>query len=224
MSETDYLRDFYLNSTGNEQSVFDIWEQGGAKGDSVTPSTYSGAYRIWMRDLLRKFLTESDDPALLSMGCGNAAVEAGLVKEGYRVLGVDALSEAVDLAMAKGVDAVCADILTWTPPPGPWNVVYADGLFGHLYEPVKGVRHVMERFRSWLPAGDGVFVLSNDGPLGTTAEVEPHADVAGFTWLSRTYLHSQAEEAGFHDIWSTHFTYERPLSGRRERVIVTARA
>jgi SAM-dependent methyltransferase len=222
MSTIDTLRAFYLNTAGDERDIFRIWEMGGAKGDSITPSTYSGAYRLWMRDLLRKFLTENDDPGLLSVGCGNAAVEAGLVRGGFRVLGVDALREPVELARAKGVDAVCANVLTWTPPPGPWNVIYADGVFGHLYDPAKGVRQVMDRFRSWLPVG-GALVISNDGPR-TTADVEPHPDVPGFVWLSGAYLHEQVEQAGFHDVLSTHFTYERPLSGSRDRVIVTAHA
>jgi SAM-dependent methyltransferase len=219
------LRAFYLKNSSNEQSIFHIWEEGGAKGDSITPSTYSRSYRVWMSDLLRKFLTErgAETPGLISVGCGNAAVEAALVRQGYRVIGVDALEVPVELARAKGVDAVCADVFTWTPPPGPWDVVYADGVFGHLYDPDKGVQHAMERFRSWLPEGAGAIVVSNDGPR-TDDDIEPHPDVPGFVWLSRSYLHDQVEAAGFHDVSSTHFTYERPLSGRRDRVIVTGRA
>jgi predicted TPR repeat methyltransferase len=221
MSETEPLRAFYLRNNDGERSIFDIWERGGARGDSVTPSTYSVPYRLWMSDLLRKFLTESEPTGLLSMGCGNAAIEAGLTAEGHRVLGVDALTEAVELARAKGVDAVRADVLTWMPPPGPWTVVYADGVLGHLYDPEQGVRHVLRRFRSWLGAG-GALVISNDGP-NTDAEVQAHPDVPGFAWLSRAYLHRQVGECGFRDVTSSHFMYERPVSGQRERVIVTAR-
>lgn len=223
MSDTEPLRAFYLSNTGDQESIFHIWEDGGAKGDSVTPSTYSSPYRLWMSDLLRKLLTESrSSSGLLSVGCGNAAIEAGLAAEGFRVLGVDALAEPVELARRKGVDAVRADVLVWEPPPGPWSVIYADGVLGHLYDPVDGVRHIIERFKSWLPAGTGTIVISNDGPR-TTTDVEPHPDVPGFAWLSRTYLHGQAEEAGFREVSSTHFTYERPLSGQRERVVVTGR-
>jgi SAM-dependent methyltransferase len=222
MSDTEPLRAFYLRNTDGERSIFDIWEKGGAKGDSVTPSTYSGPYRLWMTALLRKYLTETESSGLLSVGCGNAAVEAGLTAEGHRVLGVDALTEAVELARAKGVDAVCANILTWTPPPGPWTLIYADGVLGHLHDAVHGVRHVLRRFLSWLPEG-GALVVSNDGP-STDADVQSHPDVPGFAWLSRGYLHRQVEDSGFRDTNSSHFVYERPLSGQRERVIVTARA
>jgi hypothetical protein len=45
-----------------------------------------------------------------------------------------------------------------------------------------------------------------------------------FTWFSGPYLKAQAETAGFTDVWSTRFTYQRPISGPCERVIVTARS
>jgi SAM-dependent methyltransferase len=218
------LRAVYLSNTNGELSRFHIWDRGEPVGDSVTPSTYSAAYRIWMRDLLRKFLDEShrDVPGLISVGCGNAAVEAGLVTAGYRVCGVDAMEEAISLARRKGVEAICADVLTWTPPPGDWAVVYADGFLGHVFDPENGVRPCLERIRSWLPAG-GTLVISNDDPR-TDADTQTHTEVPAFTWLSGRYLKAQAEAAGYKDIWSTWFTYVRPISGPRERVIVTARA
>jgi SAM-dependent methyltransferase len=221
---TEALRAFYLNSTGEKENRFDIWDKGGAVGDSVTPSTYSAPYREWMGELLRKFLDDSDEPALLSVGCGNAMVEADLVASGYRVLGVDAIEEAVALAKQRGVEALCANVLSWTPPTwANWNVIYADGILGHVFEQAGGVRDVLARFRSWLPEDNGVLIMSNDDPR-TDADVQAHTEVPGFSWLSGPFLHAQAEAAGFQDIWSTWFTYQRPVSGPRERVIVTARS
>jgi SAM-dependent methyltransferase len=176
-----------------------------------------------MNELLRKFLDDGDEPALLSVGCGNAVVEADLTAGGYRVLGVDALDEAVALAQQRGVEAMCADVLTWTPPDSMRpSVIYADGILGHIFDQAKGVRHVLARFRSWLPDRKGVLVMSNDEPR-IEADVQAHSDVPGFSWLSGPFLHTQAEAAGFQDIWTTWFTYERPLTGPRDRVIVTAR-
>jgi SAM-dependent methyltransferase len=221
--DIESLRAVYLSRTKGERSRFHIWERGDAVGDSVTPATYSRAYRKWMHDLLRKFLDDAgDDPGLISVGCGNAAVEADLVMDGYRVLGVDAMDEAIELARAKGVEAVRADMLTWTPPDGDWHVVYADGFLGHVFDPDEGVRPALERIRSWLPSGSGVLVISNDDPRNSE-DTQTHTEVPQFTWLSGQFLKAQAEAAGFTDTWATWFTYERPISGQRDRVIITAR-
>lgn len=225
MANMESLRAVYLSKTNGERSRFHIWERGEAVGDSVTPSTYSGGYRSWMRDLLRKFLDNSDTdaPGLISVGCGNAAVEAGLVLAGYSVIGVDAMEEAVELAHEKGVTAVCADFFDWTPPADvDWRVVYADGFLGHVFDSGEGIRPALERIRSWLPPGKGTLVISNDDPRNDS-DIQTHTEVPQFTWLSGPYMKAQAEAAGFTDIWSTWFTYERPISGPRERVILTAR-
>lgn len=222
MSDIESLRAVYLSKTDGERSRFHIWERGEAVEDSVTPSTYSGAYRKWMGDLLRKFLDASGG-GLLSVGCGNAAIEAELTKEGYRVLGIDAMEEAIELAQAKGVEGVCADVLEWTPPDGNWHVLYADGFLGHVFDPAEGVRPVLRRMRSWLPTGHGVLVVSNDDPRNDT-DTQQHSEVPQFTWLSAHYLKAQAEAVGFTDVWTTWFTYERPISGPRERVIITAKS
>lgn len=217
MSNRDSLRAFYVDDVPGEPSRFHVWERGEAVGDSVTPATYSPAYREWITDLLRDLLDE--DAGLLSAGCGNATVEARLHREGYRVLAVDLLPEAVRLARAKGVDAVVGDLRTWTPPAGPWRVVYADGVLGHLYE--AGALPVLSRLRDWL-AADGWIVVSVDGPRAA-ATTERHPGAPGFRWLSAEFLSAQLRGHGFDDVSSTVFTYRRPCSGARDRVVVTAR-
>jgi SAM-dependent methyltransferase len=223
MDNMESLRAFYLDGVQDRQSLFHLWEDGKALGDSVTPAVYSSLYRQWMCQLLSGLLAKDETPALLSVGCGNAMVEAELVATGHRVLGADALTEAVALARSKGVEAVRADVLTWTPPPQRWTVVYADGLLGHLYDPAHGVRPALDRFRSWLPQRAGTLVVSIDHPRSAT-DVEPHSSVPGFVWLSTPYLCKQLAAAGFDNIESTVFQYERPLSGPRDRVVVTAKA
>src|SRR5262245_52928055 len=115
-SQLAALADFYIGREPGQANLFEIWEGGGARGDSVTPSTYSAEYRKWMVDKIIDAMDEADSMDLLSLGSGNAAVEVELVRKGYRVLCVDALQEAVDLARAKGVPTLRADIVTWTPP------------------------------------------------------------------------------------------------------------
>jgi SAM-dependent methyltransferase len=225
MPDTDQVRavrDYYLHDNDGEPSIYHIWEKGAGRGDVTTPATSSAPYQQFVWDLLRGFLAESQDPGLLSVGCGNGMIEAPIAADGIRVLGVDALEDAVALATAKGVDAVCADVLSWTPPPGPWTVVYADGSPGHLYDRDAGLRDVIERFKSWLPDG-GVLVLSNDPPRTGDDDVQENPKVPGYYWFSQSYLHRQVEECGFRDVTSTAFTYQKPLSGPRDRIVVTGR-
>jgi len=221
MTDLDQLRRFYLGTTDRGESLFDTWERGDARGDSVTPSTYSEEYRRWMSELLLGQL-RARPGGMISVGCGNAAIESEIVRTGHRVLAVDAIPEAVELARGKGVEAALADVRHWSPPAGTWTVVYADGVMGHLYSPETGLRQVLRDLRSWLAPHDGVLVISNDRPRGV-AEVQPAPGVPGFHWLSEGFLHKQAEAAGFAEVTATTFRYDRPLSGVRERAVLTAR-
>jgi SAM-dependent methyltransferase len=210
------LENFYLRNCAGSSSLFEIWEAGGARGDSVTPSTYSPAYRRWMSDKLAAELTRTGG-GLLSLGCGNAAVEAELVHRGHTVLAVDAMAEAVELARDKGVKAICADIWQWEPAES-WSVVYLDGVLGHLYDRWHGLKPVLARVRSWLAPG-AALVCSNDTPAnGEPAQPAPGVD--GFYWLSAQYMADQALESGFDDVVTEQIRYRRPLSGERARAVM----
>ena len=223
MLDIAQLRQFYLGDTQGRESLFDVWERGDARGDSVTPSVYSLEYRQWMCEMLLGLLQNAPG-GLLSIGSGNAVVEAALVKAGHRVLAIDLLERAVELAKSKGIDAVLADVREWSPPPPDrWTVVYADGLLGHIYEPTDGLLPVLKHLHTWLAPAEGTLVISNDRNRNN-AEVEPAPGVPGFYWLSEEFLRKQTAAAGFHELSYTTFTYNRPLSGPRQRVVLTARA
>lgn len=222
--QLDDLTRFYLSRDNGERTLFEVWEAGEARGDSVTPSTYSAEYRVWISDRLIAALHRTDGDSMLSLGCGNAMVEADIARKGFRVRAVDALPEAVELARAKGVEAECADITAWSPA-GRWPVIYMDGLAGHLYSPAHGLLPALRRIRSWLdtggPSGTATLVISNDAPRdGSAAQAAP--GVQGFHWLSAAYLRDQAAASGFTDITVDHFSYQRPQSGTRVRAVVQA--
>jgi SAM-dependent methyltransferase len=210
------LTDFY--ATGDD-SLLRLWERGQPRGDSTTPSVSSPDYQRWMREHLRALL--GPEGTLISAGCGNAFIEAGLAREGVRVTCVDALPEAIEVAADKGLDAVLGDVRTWTPEE-PVAVVYADGLLGHLHDGGDGVRAALVHFRSWLRPG-GTIVVSNDMPPGREATMSAPG-VHGFTWLSDALLCDALETAGFSDIESQQFIYARPITGDRTRAIVWGRA
>ncbi|WP_037908655.1 class I SAM-dependent methyltransferase [Actinacidiphila yeochonensis] len=220
------LVSFYSGNGADRSSIFEVWEDGGSRGDSVTPSTYSPEYRDWMADLLIGEL-EHNGGGLLSLGCGNAAVEAQVARKGFRVLAVDAMEEAVALARKKGLEAVCADIYQWQPDE-PWNVIYIDGVLGHLYSAEDGLLPVLARVRSWLeprPESDpdrhaASLVASNDAP-NNGESVQKAPGVNGFHWLSAAYLREQAIEAGFDRAETREFSYNRPVSGPRTRAVMT---
>lgn len=221
----DDLVKFYLVKNTEKASLFHVWEDGGSRGDSVTPSTYSVEYRTWMADKLVAELVRNGG-GLLSLGCGNAAVEAEVMRRGYRVLAIDAMADAVELARMKGVDAVCADIYQWDPEE-TWSVAYIDGVLGHLHDPVAGLVPVLDRIRSWLAprpgsrSGVATLVASNDAPNdGSTVQRAPGVD--GFHWLSADFISNQAVTAGFVKAETGEFRYRRPVSGERVRSIVTA--
>lgn len=213
------LTDFYLTEDQSGRNLFQVWEAGDARGDSITPSTHSTDYRAWMADKLIALLGEP--PAgLVSIGCGNAAVEHRVHRCGYRVLAVDVIDEAVRIAAEKGMQTALADVRTWSPDE-PWPVVYADGLLGHLYDPAVGITAQLKHFRSWLPK-NGYLVISNDSPPDDDAPL-PARGVPGFHWLPTAYLRESALAAGFADVMTEDYTYDRPKSGPRRRAILVAR-
>lgn len=223
MQDLDELRTFYRPKALGERSLFDVWEYGDAWGDSITPAAYSAAYREWLLSRIRSLLERRRTPRVLSVGCGNAFVERELQCDGYAVLAIDVLPDAVALARRNGVNAVVADATSWEPPEEGWDMVYADGLLGHLYDEPDGCVPILRQFRSWLRPRAGVLLVSNDAPPGRAAEA-PAIGVPGFRWLSGPLLSRQIRAAGFELISSEEFVYERPLSGRRRRAVLTATA
>jgi SAM-dependent methyltransferase len=220
----DDLIKFYISGDPGKPNIFQVWEHGGSRGDSVTPSTYSSEYQDWMCGKLVAEL-ERNGGGLLSLGCGNAAVEARVARRGFRVVALDAMDEAVALARRKGLEAFCADIYQWEPDD-PWSVVYIDGVLGHLYDPEVGLVPVMERIRSWLgprvdsASGVATIIASNDAP-NNGAETQKAPGVNGFYWLSAEYLRDQALKAGFAEAVVEDFKYKRPVSGERVRAIMS---
>jgi SAM-dependent methyltransferase len=212
------LRSFYL--TGNEESLFDEWERGIPRGDSTTPSISSLTYRWWILEHLRNAVNRDRKNLLLSLGCGNAFVERVLCREGYPVFAVDALEEAVGLARRAGVPSICANLYNWDAPRDYWDVIYADGLLGHLHDGHDGAHVALRLLHGWLKPG-GTVVISNDSPK-TDEPVQQSSNVPGFYWLSDRWIAAELKRAGFTRVSTASIDYRRPLSGLRTRAIITA--
>jgi SAM-dependent methyltransferase len=221
MTDRHTVAHFYTAADGeHDRSLFEVWEDGEARGDSITPSTYSAEYRDWMYDLLVAELTPDTRRRMVSLGCGNARVEQRIVRAGYPVLAVDLLPEAVELALRKGVPAEQGDVTTWMPAQRP-DLVYLDGLLGHLYDSAGHGLPVLGRVRSWLGAG-GVAVISNDA-TADQRDSQAAPGVPDFHWLSVAFIERELKQAGFDEVVGTTFVYQRPRSGPRTRSVIVGR-
>jgi len=218
------VRHYYsvLRDTGkNLLSVYGIWERGGAYNDSVTPSTYCSQYRAHITETIKSLIPTGK--VVFSVGCGNGFVEGDLVKDGFAVRAIDCNSEAVELSRKKGVDAREVDFFALEPNSlGDVDLVYADGFIGHLFRMDSGLARVFEKLQSLKLRSGTWVVLSNDAPRDPLALFAPHEKLADFWFISRSYLESQLQRAGFSNTKSHYFSYERPLSGLRDRTICLA--
>jgi SAM-dependent methyltransferase len=222
--DLDFVHDYYCTrrlSNGTPMSIYEIWEKGGAWADSVTPSTYSPEYRAHISGKILS-LTQPGD-TIFSIGCGNGFVEAELVRRERSVRAIDCNEEAVRLTAAKGVEVAQADFFDLAPAAlADVDLVYADGLLGHLFQPNSQLAAFMQKLRGLrLPHGSRV-AFSNDAPRDPEVRFCPHERVQDFWFLSRTYLSAALAEGGFRVEESYYYRYARPLSGLRNRTICIA--
>jgi SAM-dependent methyltransferase len=218
------IHDYYCvpRSIGSvEQSIYDIWESGGAFNDSITPSIYVPEYRS---HIVLKILTLTAPGAtVLSLGCGNGFVEGDLLRNGLEVRAMDCNEEAVQLTRKKGVDAFTADFFEMRPvDAGTPDVIYADGLLGHLFDAEEGIEPALGKLRDLGLRSDTHLVFSNDAPRDRTLDFAPHEHVSGFWFLAKDYLQKSLASFGFQPLESYYFPYLRPVSGMRNRTICVA--
>ncbi|MGC1497485.1 MAG: class I SAM-dependent methyltransferase [Sulfitobacter sp.] len=216
---TDTANYYHLEQE-NTGSIYDIWEQGQNHGDSVTPSTWSETYKRMMFELLQRH-ARATPARILSLGCGNAVIEAKLVEAGHDVTGLDMNSEAVAYAAKKGLNAVQGDFYKYEPEE-KFDIVYADGFFGHLWGVQDNVSDIYERIAQKMLKPKGVIIVSNDAPRHTDKEVQKHPHVPDFHFVSSNYLASQAALIGLRNVEVNTFYYSRPVSGACPRAIVSS--
>ncbi|WP_413740347.1 methyltransferase domain-containing protein [Sodalis sp. RH14] len=208
----------YYAETG-KRNIFQLWESKLSDGDSTTPSVSSQSYREQMVSMISAYIPLGNTNRILSIGCGNAFVEAELVKKGLSVDAFDLHEEAVSYALEKGVHARQVDLNTWEPEKEVYQLVYCDGIMGHLYRK-DGLQSILNRLHVTLSV-NGKIIISND-PSTNNNNVQEHPSVPGFKWFSEEYIQSQLLEAGFKNMKFIYIEYLRPLSGPRNRLIVAA--
>ncbi|MEM7063922.1 MAG: methyltransferase domain-containing protein [Cyanobacteria bacterium P01_B01_bin.77] len=222
-SETLVSIDNYYSQVRSEGSnIYDIWEQGKAYGDSITPSIYDPKYRAFITNKIESLVSRDHTQPILSIGSGNAFVEKDLHQQGYSILASDPNPDAMRLAEKKGVPFVLADVNQWEPQEKNLALIYCDGVMGHLYTPESEFQALFRRLLGWLRS-DGKLLISNDAAI-SDVPVHLHPRVKDFYWFSPEFLCSQLSQAGFHHVKFEIFVYARPLTGAKERLIVQAQA
>ena len=105
------------------------------------------------------------DERLLDVGCGPGTITADLAGRVGSVLGLEATSEAVELARSAGVECVLGDVHALDFPDDTFDVVHAHQVLQHVTDPVQALR---EMARVTKPGG---IVAVRD------------SDYLGFTWF-----------------------------------------
>ena len=105
----------------------------------------------------------------LDIGCGPGRMSAHLATTGGRVLAIDVVEEAVDLARKRGVTVLLRDVFSPLPCEGRWETaLLADGNIGIGGDPVR----LLERVRELIaPLGRVVVDLAPHGSGVRTTSV-----------------------------------------------------
>lgn len=115
-----------------EPSLFDRWEAD-AQTELPPPLAFRDAtYRAEIVRLLAPFMEAGR--RLVSIGAGNGCAEAALAAAGWDVLATDPAASALRVCRAKGLATARFELLE-DPPIGPADVIYCDGVMGHLWDP-----------------------------------------------------------------------------------------
>lgn len=113
-------------------SLFDLWEAGEPTDLPPPLAVRDAEYRSQIVRILDSH--RSAGRRVVSNGAGNGCVEAALAAAGWDVLATDPASSALRLCRAKGLSARRFALLE-DPPIGPFDVIYCDGVMGHLWDP-----------------------------------------------------------------------------------------
>lgn len=215
--------DYERPEAPDDRCLFDYWEFGRAHRGMSTPSVASRVYR----SLIVSFICHHvpcRTARLISLGCGNGFTETALQKEGIRVTATDVSPVAVSYARVKGLQARVLDVRNVEASADMFDIVYCDGLMGHLWSRESKFGWFFRAVRNLLRTG-GLLVVSNDLAddddqvcLAVTGRSE-----SGFFRGPRWYITRQLIDCGRWSVIDDRVVeYDRPGRGIRRRQILAA--
>ncbi len=99
------------------------------------------------------------------------------------------------------------------------SLIYADGFFGHLYDETRGLKRAVDHIEAMRLESGTRILVSNDAPSSQGHDVEAHASVPDFWYLTPEFISAEFGRIGFKSSYVGTFDYSRPVSGIRTRAI-----
>lgn len=203
----------------NGLSLHELWESGASASIRPPISVVDSEYRSLIVRTVRPL--RMPNTRLLSVASGNGYTEQALQQDGWSVLATDCAVTAGEFCRDKGLHfrKFCLGI---DDPSniGSYDVVYCDGLIGHLWRTQTGTASVWRALRP-LVVSDGFLLTCNDLSDDDQAkfEVRDHLE-ARFYRPPAGELSLAAAEVGWHTESVTHYEYDRRGPRRRELLLL----
>lgn len=207
-------------------SLFKAWESGSTSDIPAPLSVRRPRYRQIIVCIVRHYAAGAGT-TVLSIGAGNGFAELALARAGFDVVATDRSHIAVSHCRQKGLRALQYDFPDNPPPVDrTFDVLYCDGVFGHLWSPESGFSLVWRRLRQ-LGNENSIVFLSNDlaeTDAGPTFEVFGQPNARFF----RPPVGWFAKDAGLSGLWTLEaesvLLYKRPKGMRRRELLVLKRS
>lgn len=202
-----------------EPSLFDRWELG---VDTELPpplAVCDAEYRSEVVRILGRYRHVGRH--LVSVGAGNGHIEAVLAADGWHVLATDLASSALRICRAKGLANERFDLLE-DAPIGQFDVIFCDGVMGHLWHPASASVPAWTALAG-LGRRESICVVSND--LSDDDEAPQFAvrtsPTAAFYRPPATWFSSDARSTAMWSVESEQiYEYVRAGTARRREIIV----
>lgn len=142
-----------------QPSLFECWEAG---VDTTLPAPLAVRDARYRAEVVRIFgRYRHVGLRLVSIGAGNGCVEVALAADGWDVLATDPAASALRICRAKGL-ATARLALLEDGPIGPFDIVYCDGVMGHLWDPASASSIAAWTALAGLGRRDSICIVSND--------------------------------------------------------------